>query len=799
MKKQFIFLGTFASLITPVATIVSCNNSNNENKGSSKIEKNLSSKEDVRKIFNGDFVISSPSEHLSKIDDIGFFSQPKGKSYGETALLNLDKNRKNNIENVYNDFYQNTIPLAETKFAQKNTYSEQSENHRFSPIYSFSDNSKDSLEVGTVPSDQKSNMLFSMWSYIERIIDWNKKARFTIPRPEDINIAHLNGKKIIGTCFFPWGNNPGVYKKLLEKDSQGNFKIADAMIKIAKELGFDGWFFNLESYNEAVTENKGNVGDKFKLKDEIEALEQELKTLNTSSDDYKAKSDTLELKRKQFHMFNVPDETKTEIGKFFEYINKNKNGLEINLYQYGIGEHIFDEKNFDNFFVDSQLRETWKERTKNESDNFKKRIWYGYYFGRYGFDMKNDKDDKWQPEGQTLEFKDYVNWWTFDFLNNEHPSEVRDLRFFSGYKGEDKNWTPANKWFLETTTIIDADKPFSSAFSLGLGDNFRLYGKKSNFQYRNAALQDILPTYRYLNYFYDENNKLIKTNKHNEELIQEIKVGTKGSDAYFGNNVLKYLYDLKPNEAKMTNKLFASNMDLKLGAKFRMVYRNTKANSIVPKLALWYDSNDTTKFIEVDSKPFRFVENAAKNKFWYRELEFEITQDVLDKIQGNEKKLYAFGTSFTKDENNKRISTALSFLEYIPPQYQTPSENTLQLEEVKTIWNKNVLTNQNVSIDAKFGNSSIIQNDLDPKNVRSSALTLKFKDFKPGQLKMNIFYSSKQENGFEKDEIIGISNNNSVVINSLPINKNIPIIVESYDFNHKLIGKNNFVLRTPFE
>src|SRR5699024_11320512 len=68
--------------------------------------------------------------------------------------------------------------------------------------------------------------------------------------PEHIDAAHKNGVKATATIFFPWGDSEFVeeaMEQFTEKDSEGNYIIAEKLFEIAEYYGFEGFFINQES------------------------------------------------------------------------------------------------------------------------------------------------------------------------------------------------------------------------------------------------------------------------------------------------------------------------------------------------------------------------------------------------------------------------------------------------------------------------------------------------------------------------------------------------------------------------
>lgn len=68
-----------------------------------------------------------------------------------------------------------------------------------------------------------------------------------IPNPAYTNAAHKNGVMSIACIYFDPAFRPGqTCADIIEKDSEGNFPVADQLIAMAEYFGYDGYFLNQE-------------------------------------------------------------------------------------------------------------------------------------------------------------------------------------------------------------------------------------------------------------------------------------------------------------------------------------------------------------------------------------------------------------------------------------------------------------------------------------------------------------------------------------------------------------------------
>lgn len=94
---------------------------------------------------------------------------------------------------------------------------------------------------------------FDYWHHVDVFIYFSH-ARIAIPPPHWIAAACRNGTKILGTFITEWDEGILENERLLQGPltglgaSRSNYlDYADALVRVMLEVGFDGWFFNIES------------------------------------------------------------------------------------------------------------------------------------------------------------------------------------------------------------------------------------------------------------------------------------------------------------------------------------------------------------------------------------------------------------------------------------------------------------------------------------------------------------------------------------------------------------------------
>ncbi|KAL9645047.1 hypothetical protein ABK040_004539 [Willaertia magna] len=95
---------------------------------------------------------------------------------------------------------------------------------------------------------------FNFWQYIDIFIYFSHQ-RISIPPVAWVDIAHKNGVAVLGNFIVEWEEGLEDLNKLLN-----NYKeYSKELIKIQKEIGLDGWFFNIESSLKNFPEQTNNL------------------------------------------------------------------------------------------------------------------------------------------------------------------------------------------------------------------------------------------------------------------------------------------------------------------------------------------------------------------------------------------------------------------------------------------------------------------------------------------------------------------------------------------------------------
>ena len=94
---------------------------------------------------------------------------------------------------------------------------------------------------------------FSYWQYVDTLVYWGGSSGEGIivpPSPDVVDAGHKNGVPVLGTVFMPQTAHGGKMEwleVLLKKNKDGSYPVADKLIEVAQVYGFDGWFMNQET------------------------------------------------------------------------------------------------------------------------------------------------------------------------------------------------------------------------------------------------------------------------------------------------------------------------------------------------------------------------------------------------------------------------------------------------------------------------------------------------------------------------------------------------------------------------
>ena len=94
---------------------------------------------------------------------------------------------------------------------------------------------------------------FNYWQYTDSFVYWSgsEEGLICCPTGEFTDAAHTNGVPVVATLGFPWGSGSGYAEEVdafCQKAEDGSFPVADKLLAVMDYYGFDGYFFNQESF-----------------------------------------------------------------------------------------------------------------------------------------------------------------------------------------------------------------------------------------------------------------------------------------------------------------------------------------------------------------------------------------------------------------------------------------------------------------------------------------------------------------------------------------------------------------------
>ncbi len=370
---------------------------------------------------------------------------------------------------------------------------------------------------------------FNYWQYLGVLVFWGGSAGeglILAPNPGIIDAAHSNGVPVLGTIFFPplaYGGDIQWVWDLVQTDG-ATFPVADKLIEVAEHYGFDGYFINQETAG-------GNA------------------TLATAMIDF--------MKYFQAHssLELMWYDAMTESGSIAW--QEQLNSLNDAFFTDGselVSEHMF-------------LDFGWSAADLQASRA------HAQGLGRSEFDLHAGIDVQaagyntsvnWNavfPEGSphTTSLGMYVPSWTYSGAADPGDFYARANRLWVGANRDPGDTTTTANWkglahYVPAFSAV-SDIPFVTNFCTGQGLDFYIDGDRlshptwSTHGWNNIALQDVLPTWRWL------------VESSGVELYPEIDF----SDGYYGGNCLKVSGD-----SGADNHLKLYKTDLLIGAQTRL-------------------------------------------------------------------------------------------------------------------------------------------------------------------------------------------------------------------------------------
>lgn len=505
--------------------------------------------------------------------------------------------------------------------------------------------------LGMVPGiTNSSEGMYRAPQYSDVVSIWNPGPIYSVKAPagSQIDFAHRHGVPILGALLL-YARSSGVsendFKVMLNPGPKGDYPVAKGLAEMSNYIGFDGWFVDWETGQE---------------KQKIQDVREFLKALNSygKTDQYTKPDGTIVkmtddpgivAARKEFNY--VPKE---QIISSYHAGGNNSDeatsAQQMGDYQWIVQMHgaktqkpgetwnnaasVVDSDSIITQQVKGQVVGNGASATQwmdffsaNGASNWPEDAQEGTYgiFNAYSVasaQAYGGWEDRKTKEG--FEKENMFSQWLWSITNTDLQV---DQETFDSYAGDprviDKSNDYANrhtsgtKWsisngFQERTSIIGRNN-WTTTFDVGSGLNFNMWGstdiKKSmvgtsGTGWSSSNMQSHMPTYKFIIDEYNSSNT--KTNSlelgANGKITRKInpKLNNTG-DAWFGGTTLKYDGKLTGVGSYFTNKLYASNVELKTNDKFKIIIKNTLTDEqitakkgVIPELAVWTNNNKVT-------------------------------------------------------------------------------------------------------------------------------------------------------------------------------------------------------------
>lgn len=502
--------------------------------------------------------------------ELKMMNMPTAPYWFPNQLLEWDPNTDENIQ-----FNKSSIPLAKRASKDRLEVVNSTQNKDFNVVALSIMNSSTSGNPSQGSNKFASNT-FSYWQYIDKLVYWGGSSGEGIivpPSADVIDSAHKNGVPVLGTIFFPMVQHGGKVQWLdefLQKDSNGNFPMADKLIEVCKTIGFDGWFINEETGlakddDDNISKESSKVNQKHaelmqefikvfkeKAKDELQVMWYDSLTKDGKMDWQNALTD------KNDYFLIDSDKEKIADSMFlnFWWTNKklaekqllkasNERAKQININPYELYAGIDLQANGTSTPIRWDLF---------EDENKVPYTSLGLYCPSWTYYSASDIDEFHSKENRL---------WVNEFGNPAKETKVTGTEF----KG-------ISTYSIEKTAVTSL--PFNTNFNLGNGYNFFINGEKvSKLDWNNRSLADIMPTYRWIIDNQGSNN---------------IKASIDYANAYYGGNSIKLAGNLGSNEASVI-KLFSTDLTLEKGSKFTTTAQSNSEVSL-DLILEFYDGNN---------------------------------------------------------------------------------------------------------------------------------------------------------------------------------------------------------------
>ena len=385
---------------------------------------------------------------------------------------------------------------------------------------------------------------FNYWQYADSFIYWTGSDEGIVccPTGEYIDAAHTNGVPIVATLGFPWGSGYGYVEQVdrfCQQAEDGSFPVADKLIEVMDYYGFDGYFFNQESYGcSQATATRLNEMMRYMHAKRPDMLISWYDSMISSGG--VSYQDAVNSYNKSWMEPN--EDGIWGVDEFFMNYNWSASKIATTISTLkSIGRSQFDA--FAGFNVQANVYgDRLQDHLLVDEDGIAK-LSLALYYVNQTITMAKDGEDFHKTE------QDY-------FVNTK--GDPRD----TGANLNSSAWAGLSRFFAEKTPVTSA--PFVTNFNTGHGKAWFVDGVKlrdTEWSYQSA--QDVLPTYTWI----------IDT-----EGTQKLEAGYDFADAYNGGSSIKLSGSI---DGTNTVLLYATDVEITNGMTMSLTAKGDLANTSV--------------------------------------------------------------------------------------------------------------------------------------------------------------------------------------------------------------------------
>ena len=473
---------------------------------------------------------------------------------------------------------------------------------------------------------------FNYWQYTDSFVYWSgsEEGLICCPTGEFVDAAHTNGVPVVATLGFPWGSGSGYVqqvKDFVQKAEDGSFPVADKLIEVMDYYGFDGYFFNQESYGCSAAEGQ--------LIDEMMRYMHKKRPnmliswydsmLPTGGVSYQnAVNDS----NKQF-MTDSADGTRA-IDEFF---------MNYNWYDSQVTTTISTMKSIGRSQFDAFAGINVQENCMNSS---------------FQDNLLVDAD------GMTrLSLALYCPNSTLGLAKSGEDFHEVERTFYTNAKADPRDtsvnlstnaWAGMSRFFADHTVILDA--PFVTDFNSGHGRAYYVDGVKSrDAEWSYQSTQDVMPTWTWI--IDSEGEKL--------------EGGYDFTTAWNGGNSIKFSGSLSAGKANDIM-LYSTIVEVTSGMKLGLTYKGDQGKM---KLVAYYGNKNTASYEDCTQVAYDLTASIG---------DWTTTQVDLSANAG--KTLYAIGLKIESDTDVSGYQVNLGRLTLIERNRSKLTGSAVTLDEI---------------------------------------------------------------------------------------------------------------------